>query len=128
MGRFNAMTTITALTAIFTLAIWVPIDTRAGAIIFAVLYGFTSGSYVALIPACVAQLSPAGELGIRLGTNSMAVAVAVLFSNPIGGALLNSENGTFLGLQIYAGMVQLVGASLFGLARFAQESALLGRA
>ncbi|RMD39763.1 hypothetical protein DV735_g5370, partial [Chaetothyriales sp. CBS 134920] len=61
-GKFNVMVLITGLTAIFTLAIWIPAKSEAGLVTFAALYGFTSGSFVALIPAVVAQLSPTAEL------------------------------------------------------------------
>lgn len=121
------MCIITGLTTIFTLAIWIPAQSPAGAVVFALLYGFTSGSFVALIPAVVAQLSPTAELGLRLGTNSLAVSVAVLFGNPIAGALLTAANGSFIGLQLFAGLTMAVGTSFFVLARLAQSSSLRAR-
>lgn len=126
-GRFNAMIVITGLTTIFTLAIWIPAQARASAVAFAVLYGFTSGSFVALIPAVVAQLSPTAELGVRLGTNSLAVSVAVLFGNPIAGALVTADNGSFVGLQLFSGLTTAIGTAFFVLARLAQSTSIRGR-
>lgn len=123
-GRFNVMIIITYLSAIFAFAVWIPARTNSVIIVFAALYGFSSGAFVAMIPAVVAQLSPITELGLRLGTNSLAVSVAVLLGNPIGGALISAADGGFVGLQTFAGASMFVGASLFVWARMVQKGAL----
>jgi MFS family permease len=120
-GRFNVMIIVTYLSAIFVFAIWMQAHTNAVIIVFACLYGFTSGAFVAMIPALVAQLSPITELGVRLATNSLAVSVAVLVGSPIGGALISVAGGSFYGLEAFAGATMILGASLFVLARISQS-------
>ena len=56
-GRFNSMIIITAMSGIVTLAIWIPVKSTAGIIVYGVLFGLTSGGFVSLLPACIAQLS-----------------------------------------------------------------------
>jgi MFS family permease len=126
-GRFNAMICVCALTTVFTLAIWIPAASKTGSVIFALFYGFTSGSFVALIPACVAQLSPTAEIGLRLGTNSLAVSVATLFGNPIAGALITAAGGSYIGVQLWAGLTMVIGTIFFILARLAQSRELTAR-
>ncbi|RMZ76239.1 hypothetical protein DV738_g5040, partial [Chaetothyriales sp. CBS 135597] len=126
-GKFNVMVLITGLSTIFTLAIWIPAKSEAGLVAYAALYGFTSGSFVALIPAVVAQLSSTAEYGLRLGTNSLAVSVAVLIGNPIAGALVTATGGGFIALQIFAGVALFLGTVVFAFARAAQATGLHSR-
>ncbi|KAL0946319.1 hypothetical protein HGRIS_012559 [Hohenbuehelia grisea] len=68
------------------------ITSLAGIIAFSVVYGFTSGAYVSLIPALLGQLSShVGELGLRMGAAFSVVAVAMLIGVPIDGALLTHD-------------------------------------
>ncbi|KAF9447281.1 MFS general substrate transporter [Macrolepiota fuliginosa MF-IS2] len=70
------------------------INDFAGLTIFAILYGFWSGSYVSLIPSLLAQLGThPGELGIRMGIAFSIVAVSLLAGTPIEGLLLRMQNG-----------------------------------
>jgi len=68
----------------------------AGLTVFAILYGFWSGSYVSLIPSLLAQLnSHPGELGIRMGIAFSIVAISLLAGTPIEGVLLQSQDRGF---------------------------------
>jgi MFS family permease len=126
-GRFNVTIIITWLCSIFVFAVWTQARTNSVIILFSALYGFTSGSFVAMIPALVMQLAPTTELGVRLATNSMAVSVAVLLGNPIGGAFLGPNGEGFIGLQAFAGGTMAIGASIFVLARLSQSRKLFAR-
>jgi len=68
----------------------------AGLTVFALLYGFWSGSYVSLIPSLLAQLSShPGELGVRMGIAFSIVAISLLAGTPIEGVLLRSQGKGF---------------------------------
>lgn len=109
---------MTYFSAIVVLAIWLPSRGNAPVIVFSALYGFGSGAFVSLGPAVIAQISDVREIGIRNGTFFAIISIAALTGNPIGGALApNVVSGSFTKLQIFCGVVQLVGATFFVIAR-----------
>ncbi|KAK7953556.1 hypothetical protein PG988_014250 [Apiospora saccharicola] len=93
-GRFNCMMIITAFAGLMTLALWIPGSTSAGTIIaYAVTFGFGSGGYVSVFPACVAQISRQDEIGTRTGLAQLINAFAALTGSPLGGALISTGPG-----------------------------------
>ena len=104
--------------AVVVLALWLPAKSNAPIIVFAVLYGFGSGSIVSLIPALVAQISDIRKIGVRNGTLFAIISVAALVGSPIGGALLAQGNGRFLHLQIFCGVMLVISSTVFVVARY----------
>lgn len=109
-GRFNVMIITTVVSAIVVLALWIPAHENATIILFAIFFGFSSGAYVSLSPALVAQISDVRHIGVRLGTNFFIVAFAALTGNPIAGAILAKDNGSYFGLQIFCGVTMIAAA------------------
>lgn len=97
---------------------WIPSKSNTAIIIFAALYGFFSGAYVSLGPSVVAQVSDVKEIGLRSGVLYFVVGLAVLVGNPIGGQLVAVMHGSFLGLQLFAGLTMVLGALIILMARF----------
>ena len=121
VGRFNSMILITALSGIITLALWIPGSSNTAAIIvYAVLFGFTSGGFISLAPVCVAQLSDIREIGARTGVVFLVQGIGALTGSPIGGAIVQAQGGSFTGLQIYCGVAMLVATCMYIGARFMQ--------
>ncbi|EEA22158.1 monocarboxylate permease, putative [Talaromyces marneffei ATCC 18224] len=118
VGRFNTMVAMCAFAGIIVLALWLPGRANAPIILFSGLYGFASGAFISLIPALTAQISDIREIGVRSGTLWLTVAIAALVASPIGGAMEVRDDGAFEQLQIFAGVVMLVGTSCFGVARW----------
>jgi len=111
IGRFNVTVVMSTFTGIIVLALWVPARGNAAEIVFAALYGFASGTFVSMVPALVAQISPdIRKIGVRSGTMFAILSFALLIGNPIGGALVSKLHGNFTGLQVFGGAVQMVGA------------------
>jgi MFS family permease len=110
----------TGFSAIIVLALWLPSSGNAPILVFTVLYGFSSGAFVSLSPSLIAQISPIREIGVRSGTFFLAVAVAGLCGNPIGGALVQQDNGNYLYLQIFCGLTMIVGTLVFVASRWVQ--------
>lgn len=117
IGRFNVMITMAFVTTIFVLALWIPANSNAALILFAILFGFTSGTIVSMAPPIVAQISDVRQIGVRTGTVFTFIAISVLVSNPIAGALIVADNGSFVKCQIFAGCVMAAGSVFFLLAR-----------
>ena len=59
------MILIAGLSAVITLALWIP-GTSTGAIIaFAVLFGFVSGGFIGISPTLIAQISDIRQIGVQ---------------------------------------------------------------
>ena len=118
-GVFNVMIILTLLSGIFTLAVWLPAHSNAPLIVFASLYGFTSGCTLSIIPAMIASISDVRKLGTRNGSLYACAAIGVLIGNPVAGAIVNRENGQFSGLIIFCGVSLLLGTVITVFARHA---------
>ena len=118
-GRFNTMILTSYLSAILVLALWLPAKGNVPIILFAAFYGFSSGAFVSLAPACVAQISDIRQLGVRTGSLFAIISFAALTGNPIGGQLVKERNGSFTHLQIFCGIMMFGGASMFIVSRTA---------
>lgn len=110
----------TCFSAVIVLALWLPSHGNTPIIVFAALYGFSSGAFVSLAPSLVAQISDIREIGVRNGTLFAIVSIAALTGNPIGGALVSRENGKFTYLQIFCGCAMVCGTLFFTAARTVQ--------
>lgn len=103
--------------AILVLALGLPASSNAAFITFAALYGFASGAFVSLLPAQMAQISPIEQIGVRVGVVFACISFAGLVGNPIAGAIVVHNHGKYWGLNVFAGVMLLSGASLFLLTR-----------
>lgn len=123
-GNFNCMLMITGFTGVLTLALWIPGSQSTGAIMaYAVAFGYGSGGYVSIFPACVSQISPIAEIGTRIGLASLVNAFGALTGSPLGGALISDKSGSgnsFLGLQLFCGCTMIASVFAYGAARYVQ--------
>ena len=115
VGRYNVFAFVCYLTGILALALWIPAANDAARIAYAVLFGFSSGAYVALIGALVVQISPWQEIGFRTGIIFAFTSIPGLVTNPISGAILGSNN--WVGPKVFAGVFSLAGASFILMTR-----------
>ena len=105
------------LSTILVLALWLPARGNVPYLLFAAFYGFSSGAFVSLAPALIAQISDIRQIGIRSGSMFAVISVAALVGNPIGGALIAGEHGDYLHLQIFCGVMMFAGSCVFVAAR-----------
>ncbi|KAL6815962.1 major facilitator superfamily domain-containing protein [Trichoderma sp. SZMC 28013] len=118
MGRFNVMIIITFISAISCLAIWIPVKSIAGIIVFVIIFGFSSGGVISLGPTLVAQISDIRHIGTRVGVAFSIQAIGALIGSPIGGAIVSSQHGDYLGLQLFCGLSMMMGCLIFIWARY----------
>lgn len=92
IGRFNTLLIMIVFTLIFMLALWLPFGTTSlpALYAFAGLFGFGTGSWMALTPACVGQLCRADEFGRYYGSMYFVASLATLVCIPIGGELVQT--------------------------------------
>lgn len=111
---------IAGLSAVVSLALWIPGKSSAAIIVYAVIFGFSSGGFISLSPALIAQISDVRQIGIRTGIAYAVQSFGGLTGSPIAGAITSSQNGAFLGLQIFCGVVMSVSVVIYLFARTTQ--------
>ena len=111
-GPYNVFVGVCYLAGIMILALWIPASTAGATIAFAVVFGFSTGAYVALAAPCVVQISPFQQIGYRIGLIFLFSSIAGLTTNPIAGAILSLNNGSWTGMKVYAGFLTLAGTTL----------------
>lgn len=118
IGRYNAATISITVTIISVLAVWLPVgDTKEGIILFALLFGFSSGSNISLTPVCISQLCPIENYGRYYATCFSIVSIGCLTGVPIAGRVLNVSNGSWNGLILLVGSCYVGGGVGFIIAR-----------
>ncbi len=120
IGRFNVMIFITVLSAVITLALWIPGKSSGAIIAYAVLFGFSSGGFVSLTPPLIAQISDIRQIGVRTGTAFAVYSLGALTGSPIAGAITTHQGGSFLGLQLFGGFTMVASVFVFIAARYVQ--------
>ncbi|KAI1608384.1 MFS transporter, MCP family, solute carrier family 16, member 10 [Exophiala viscosa] len=102
IGRFNSMCITLTLCLIFTLAFWLPANgSMPLIIIYALSFGFASGSGISLTPVCVGQLCRVENYGRYYATCYTLVSFGSLTGIPIAGQLVTRCNGQYWGLIVF---------------------------
>ncbi|KAM6518162.1 hypothetical protein FSOLCH5_006931 [Fusarium solani] len=120
LGRYNVMIFITFISGLFCLCIWIPVKDTAGILVFAIIFGFSSGGYISLAPTLIAQISDIRQIGTRVGAAFALQSFGALTGSPIGGAIVSAQNGDYLGLQLFCGVAMLIGCVAVVAARYVQ--------
>jgi hypothetical protein len=114
------MLAFTTTSTIIVLAFWLPSRGNIPIILVSAFYGFTTGTFVSLVPALTARISDIRKISVRIGVNYLIVSVSGLIQNPIGDALISRNNGGYEYLQIFCGLKMAVGTMLYLVARILQ--------
>ncbi|WEJ96037.1 hypothetical protein PSN45_003571 [Yamadazyma tenuis] len=95
-GRFNIFICANAIAAIAVFVCWIPPTighSKGGLFAFAVIGGFTSGSYFQSSPTCLAQISDPKRFSAQFGAFSCVIAIFNFAFLPIGGAIISAGGG-----------------------------------
>lgn len=112
IGPFNTCIGSVILSIVACLCVWLPSGhTTAGVIIFSVIFGFASGTSIAIAPVCCGRLCRTQEYGRYYATMYTVVSFACLIGIPIGGSLVQRHGGDYDGLIIFTGAIYV--GSLF---------------
>ena len=111
------------LSGILTISL-ISVDSLAGILVFCILFGFFSGTFVSLPATVFVTLSPKRRVvGTRMGMGFAIVAFSLLIGTPIAGQILKSSSSAdgsadgFVGVWIFGGSLILAGSVLMGIAR-----------
>ncbi|KPM41900.1 hypothetical protein AK830_g4629 [Neonectria ditissima] len=100
---------------------WVAVDSSGGLYAFAVIYGLLAAALQALFPAVATTMTPdPNRTGTRVGMILGFVSIANLTGPSICGALINGEDGDYLGAQMFAACSVFLGAVMALAARTAK--------
>ena len=139
-GRFNAMIVTVAICMLSVICLWLTASLSSNIvpqlIVFALIFGFGSGSNISLVPVCVGQLcetevfgrwyaSKLRPLNIQESgqeTDSVTglytiVSFGCLTGIPVAGAILDHSHGEYTGLICFVGVCYALGLASFGVAR-----------
>ncbi|KAK7205747.1 putative monocarboxylate permease [Myxozyma melibiosi] len=119
IGKYNVDTAGLVLAAVITLALWIPARGLVSLIIYAIVYGVASGTFIMVSPACCAQISEVTDIGTRIGLSFGFTSIAALTGIPIAGAIIGdgSRDSQWRGMMIFAGVLLSVGAVIHWLGR-----------
>ncbi|KAH8818472.1 major facilitator superfamily domain-containing protein [Hyaloscypha sp. PMI_1271] len=117
-GRYNIAILAIILTAFSVFDIWLPFGhTPPGLVIFALLFGLSSGSSISLTPVCVGQLCPVEQYGRYYSTCFSIVSIGCLTGVPLAGMILDADGGIYRGLILFVGGCYAGGLVAFTWAR-----------
>jgi MFS family permease len=118
MGPLNVLAVCTTVAGMLGFC-WIAIQhTLGGMVIWSLLYGCFSGSFVSLQPTTVVSLtSDLSTIGGRMGLNTFCAALGILIGTPIAGVLVGG--GSWVGMQAFCGGTLLAGAALVAATRVA---------
>lgn len=98
---------------------WIGIRSTAGLVIFSILYGFSSGSFVSLPPTVLVSITPnLATLGTRMGMCFAISGLGLLVGTPIAGVLI--RQASFIAAIAFGGAVVAVSAGFFIMTRIAK--------
>ena len=118
IGTFN-VTIPSALVAMILAFVWLAIDNLGGLIVFGILFGMTSGTYVSMMSATVASISDDIRLlGGRIGLIFLSGGIGVLIGNPIAGVLIDRQDGSYWKMQLFCAILLVVATCLAFVARW----------
>lgn len=80
---------------------WIAVYGTAGNVVFAVMYGLTSGAFISTPAVVLASITTdMSRFGTRMGMGSLLNGVGSLIGSPVCGAILKST-GSYLGVQLF---------------------------
>ncbi|KAH7308635.1 major facilitator superfamily domain-containing protein [Stachybotrys elegans] len=119
MGRVNALSVTTLVSAAITVGFWLPSTvygtsntSRDLFIAFTVLYGLFASAYVSLFPTCIVELFGVQNFASVNGVLYMVRGLATLVGTPLGGVLIRGQSG-LAGPSAYMNMSVFVSVLLF---------------
>ena len=120
IGCLNTLAPCVLACAILILA-WIAVQGVGGLIVFALLYGFFTGTFVSTTNVALVSLTDDERIvGTRLGMSFMCAGFGILIGNPVAGKLIDLETGSFVRMQIFGGVLVMASAMLFAASRVAK--------
>ncbi|KAI1433545.1 major facilitator superfamily domain-containing protein [Xylaria sp. CBS 124048] len=109
IGPFNSNMISIAITIFACFVVWLPFGTTTpGIVIFAILFGFSTGNNISITPVCVGKLCHTQHYGRYYATCYTIVSIACLIGIPIAGNIVTATNGEYWSLIVFTGLTQVL--------------------
>ncbi|KAI0839622.1 MFS general substrate transporter [Hypoxylon sp. FL0890] len=109
VGPFNMNMISLCITIFGCWIVWLPFGhTTPGLVIFALMFGFSTGNNISITPVCIGKLCHTQHYGRYYATCYTVVSIAVLVSLPVAGSIAQATDGDYWGLILFTGLTQLV--------------------
>ena len=109
VGPSNVCIFSVVLSFVACLCVWLPSGhTVAGIILFSVLFGFGSGTSIAITPVVIGQMCKTQEYGRYYATTYTIVSIACLIGIPIGGSIVQAQGGSYTALIVFSGAIYVL--------------------
>jgi MFS family permease len=138
LGRFNSMIAALAVCSATSLTFWLPASLltpttssevmaiKALSIVYAVIFGFASGSNISLTPVCVGQLCDTSQYGRYYATCYTIVSFSTLTGIPIAGSLIQASGGSYWAVVVWTALCYVLASGCFIWSRALQVGWKLG--
>ncbi|OAX77251.1 hypothetical protein ACJ72_08453 [Emergomyces africanus] len=127
LGRLNMVIASGVSSAILILC-WPQITTNAGILVFAGLFGFSSGAIVSGLVVCLSTCTDNPKnIGTYMGMGMGIASIAALVGPPISGALLAQYHG-YLQVSIFSGVMVFAGSVAAVIAKSMTDEGVFGKA
>ncbi|KAG0219045.1 major facilitator superfamily domain-containing protein [Mortierella sp. GBAus27b] len=129
IGDINTLLISTLCASLSILVVWMLAGSSVPVMaVFCIIYGFFSGSFVAIVPTVAAHLCGISRLASVTGIVYGGIALGTLVGSPVGGALLDLSDGhDYRPMMIWASLVMGIGAVLTIVLKFMMNPRLFGR-
>lgn len=118
VGRFNCMVATIFLCLVSSAALWLPANNSLALIVlYALIFGFASGSGISLTPVCVGQLCRVENYGRYYATCYTVVSFSCLTGIPIAGQLVTATGGEYWALIVFTVVSYAIATVFFVAAR-----------
>lgn len=125
IGVINTHIPFVLANAILTYC-WVGVSNVSGFYVLVCFYGLASAAFQSLFPTIIAVLTTdIRKIGTRLGMAFSIISFAGLTGAPLGGALVKADNGSYVGAQVWAGSIMLIGAGFIIASRITRYGSAL---
>lgn len=125
-GPTNMMIPFVVLSAA-SLYCWAAVDSQGGLWAFATIYGLFSSGVNSLFPTALSALTTdMTKMGVRMGMVYTVISFATLTGTPIAGALISADGGHYLGMEMFAASLLMIGGITLVAARISRTGWKLG--
>lgn len=115
-GRINMAMTMTFLSGLFCLVIWVFAKSYGVLIFYAIIGGTVAGTYWAVIAPVTAEVVGLKDVPSALSITWLVLVLPTTFSEPIALQITSGSSG-YLGAQLYSGFMYIGAATCLWLLR-----------
>jgi predicted MFS family arabinose efflux permease len=117
-GPLNVQIPTFAAAAVFSFG-WIGATNLAGLTIISLLFGYCSGTALALMAPTIGSLVPSIDvLGTWTGTSLSVAGLGILIGTPVAGVIV--QNGNWIALQVWGAVLLSMASVFFLAARFAK--------